>query len=325
MNKIYDPEYGFFDADPIVYRAGFSSQKTKYFYRDQKGEIVSPLISSAKEAKVWLQDQEEFDLDVSQYTREKTIKHLSEANALKKLDDIIKEYRKMAGPSVKHFKGFLTPSGDKHKAIKGIEDEYQMSRVNTPKPKHHEALKAYAASKDFIIMSPLGFEADELLIHNAEQKGTNGVVISIDKDMCIAEDTWVIHVQKDGSGKPVWNTSLGHLELYQKGTDVKGVGGGFKFLAYQAVAGDRSDHYFGIKGVGAVTVVNLIKDCETHSEVVEACLELYTDTFGESYSFTSWDGQEMIKTPLEMLQMHFEMPYMQRGAKDKGFNINKYL
>lgn len=325
MERVYSPEYCYADIDPVVYRAGFSAQKTKYFFKDDKGEIVSSIFTSASKAKEWIKDLEEFGEDVEGYHRESFVEYLTESQALKKFDDIIREYRKKVGKSVKHFKGYLTPSGDKHKSIKGIEDEYQLQRAGTDKPKHHDAIKAYAASKDFIIVSPQGFEADELLIYNAEKKGENAVVISIDKDMCTSEETWVLHLQKDGSGEPVWNTSLGHLELYEGGSETKGIGGGFKFLAYQAICGDRSDHYFGCKGVGAKTAVKIIKDCEDRSEIIEACLKHYEKVYGESHKYTSWDGQKLEKTPLEMLQMHFEMPYMQRGPKDSGIDINKHL
>ncbi|NIU02664.1 MAG: hypothetical protein GWN01_17740, partial [Nitrosopumilaceae archaeon] len=140
---------------------------------------------------------------------------------------------------------------------------------------------------------------------------------------CTGQNIWMIHIQKDGSGKPVWNTSLGHLELHKKRD--KAVGGGFKFLAYQAINGDRSDHYFGCKGVGPVLAVDLIKDCESEQEIIEKCLELYQETYGDLYEYTSWDGQEMKKTPIEMLQMHFEMPWMRDTPKGKPFDIYDYL
>lgn len=321
-NKV---RFCYFDADPIVYRAGFGSQKTKYIFRDNEGSVASPTLGSAREATVWLEDLEEFGQDTSCYKREPIIEYLSEAKAIAKFDSIIEEYRKKAGNHITHFVGFLTPSGDKHKCILGTEDQYQLQRTGTEKPKHHKALKSYAASLSFIKMSPLGYEADELLIYNAERKGDKGVVMSIDKDMNIAQNTWVIHLQKDGSGDPVWNTELGHLDLYRKGTDVKGTGGGFKFLAYQALAGDRSDHYFGLKNFGPVKAVELIHGCESQKEVVQKCLEVYTEVYGESHSYTSWDGQEITKTPLEMLQMHFEMPYMSKGPNDTGINLENYL
>lgn len=319
----YKPLYCYFDCDPIVYRAAFASQKTKYFF-EKDGVLVSDVFNSADGAKKWLQQMEEFGIDTSEYKRESIIEYLTPKQARRKFDKIIKEYKKAAGDTIISFLGLLTPVGDKHKCIKGIEHQYQGNRSSLPeKPKYFEMLREYAEGHPFIKVCDDGYEADEFLIHYAERDGEDAVVVSIDKDMCTAQNTWVIHMAKDGSGTPVWNTGLGHLSLETRDSGKIGVGGGFKYLAYQAISGDAVDGYKGCLGVGHVKAVETIIDCKTEAEVVESCLNLYKNVYGESYQYTSWDGVTYDKTPYQMLQMHFELPYM--GAKTgKPFNLGDY-
>ena len=323
VKRKYKPTKAFIDLDPLIYAAGFSAQKTRYYFTEH-GKIVSGLLNSAKEAKTWLEDNEELGFDTEDLIRESTIETLSEDFAIKKFKEILKQYKKLAGKSVKDFRLFLTGSGhgDKVKVYKDTEHKYQYNRDNLPKPKHFKAIREYAETLDEVTISKNGFEADNLLVSLTERAGEDGVVLSIDKDMAQLEGSWFIHVDKQYKGKPLWCDPIGHLEYVPE--KAKCIGSGFMFLCYQAIAGDNSDGYHGIRNFGPSKAYTLLSELTSKEEMVETLYELYLKTYGEEYTYTDWQGNEQTKDPYEMMNMHFRLAYMERSPKDV-FDIMKYL
>ena len=92
-------------------------------------------------------------------------------------------------------------------------------------------------------------------------------------------------------------------------------------MCYQAVAGDNADNYFGLKGAGKVAVMNALEGKETYKECLDAIYELYAKK--DSYTYVSWDGQTITRTPLELMQQHFFLAYQERNKKD-DFTFDKY-
>lgn len=322
-SRKYKPTEAFIDLDPLIYAAGFAAQKTKYYFTED-GKSVSELFGSAKEAKGWLEDQEDLGFDVDNLVRESTLDILDEKKALKRFGTILRDYKKLAGKTVKKFRYFLTGSGhgDKVKVYKDTPLKYQHNRDNLPKPYHFKTIRAYAETLPDVTISKDGFEADDMIVALTEKAGENGVALSIDKDMAQIENSWFIHVDKQYKGTPVWCDPVGTLEYVP--AKKKCVGTGFMFLCYQAIAGDSSDGYNGIKGVGPSKAYEILYDCKTKSEMVEILYLIYLETYGEEYTYTDWQGNEQVKDPYEMMNMHFKMAYMNRSPKDE-FDIHKYL
>jgi hypothetical protein len=312
----YAPELAFHDGDPIVYNAAFGVEKTRYRFVDAVGESVSPVFFSAKGAKKWLADEqyddfseETIDLD---YTRQSFKKIGTEAEAIKNTQLIIQEYIGLVGKTVLKNAFYLTRSGDKHKTQSGTENMYQFNRAGSVKPVHYKAVRKYLETHPLFKLAPAGFEADNILCMLGEKHGANAVVTSLDKDMAQMEEAWFIHVDKGRKGVRFWCTSLGTLEHNGK----KWIGTGFKWLAYQALAGDRADGYLGINKVGGQAVFNLIAALDGKEEVVRGCLDLYEAKFPDGIKYTSWDDKEMHLTPLELMEQHFNLAYMEKSPQD---------
>lgn len=313
----------------MIYAAAFSVQKTKYYFEDQQGNKITKLFDSAKAAKQWLQgDDDMFDdeeeTEEVDYVRKSVVHYGTEEQARKRFDELLKKYLKLAGKSIKSYRLFVTGSGhgSKIKVKEGTEQKYQYNRDGMEKPRFHQVIRDHVLSLPETTLSPEGFEADNLLVALGEKHGEKAVVMSLDKDMAQMEHGWFIHVDKNVQGKPVWCTKEGELKYLK--SKKKGVGHGFKFLAYQAISGDRADGFHGAKGIGPKKACDFLEDLHDPYEIVEAILLLYQEIYGEEYVYTSWDGVETTRTPTELLNQHFDMVYMERTKSDR-FGIYKYL
>jgi hypothetical protein len=307
----------FIDADPIAYKGCFSKQKTSYKWVHTDGS-VSEVFKNAKDAKGFMTTLEMFGNDEG-WTRE-SIKEIPKLeDVLEAVDGVVEDYLDTAehftGNSNLVLKGYLTPSGLKSKDLKGLEKRYQGNRDEMEKPMFLEEARQHLLEKySWISMCPLGYEADAILITKAEQKGENGLIMYIDKDLSQARGCYQIWMYPPTIDKRSMflSDSLGWLEY----TPAKVMGCGDMFVAYQCIQGDDADGYYGVKGVGKKTAYELLKDCKSNKELLETLYEYYFKKFPNGIQYESWDEQMIDLTAYQYLEQHYNLPYMERKPKD---------
>lgn len=346
----------YLDADPIAYMGSSSAEPPVYYWvRKENGEIVetSQNFSKAKDVLEWihLQCWEENHEDLGwERIAGKADKGLE--SAYDATEEVLKDYLKTAKLFCREgmepaIQGFLTHSGTKKtKDVKGLEDKYQGNRTGE-RPKYLQECKQYLLDKypNMIILAKEGIEADCYVVGLAEKAGEAGCTMSIDKDIDQVEGCYHIDMNEPSKYRTCKLTQ-GIGDLW-KVSNAKGKekikGDGFKFLAFQAITGDVTDGYKGLNGIGQFRAFDVLEDCKTKKECVDALLEVYHNKCSKGYickkmkareeppeliegifQYESWDGQDIKKTPEELLQQHFELAYQERSPKDK-FHLSDYL
>lgn len=326
-------KFAYIDSDPLAYAGAFAVQKAKYQYTNTKTGEKSILFENAKQGKLWLSHQQEqaelfaFEEFIpGDWEREKVVALGTEEEARKATDLALKGYLKFVHGC--EWKGFLTERGvKKTKDIPGLEKRYQGNRDKLVTPVHHIICREHLLSKDEMKIVKGGFEADAIVIASAEKKGKTGCLVSLDKDLRQAEGTYILDMSYEpplilftevGNVGGVWQCPL---KSNEKKRSYKYTGVGFKWLCYQAVAGDQADHYGGIKGVGSKTVLEVLEGCETYHQCLDAIYALY-EANGQ-FEYESWDGQKVSLTPAEMMLQHFNLAYQERSPTD-SFTFEKY-
>lgn len=323
----------YIDSDSIAYKGACSVEKAHYKFVNKLTCEETQDFESAKDAKKWLEDQKflaeelglEFDQD--EWERQSWKESRSEEEAIMATKQTLQEWLKLIKKGVK-WEGHLTEKGvHKNKDKEGLEHRYQGDREGVVVPKHLMACRKWLLDKPEFHLLKGGFEADAIVIAKAEKKGKKGALMSLDKDLRQAEGTYcidmaypvkapLIFIAETGDVGDIW-----YCPIKSKGKVKKVVGVGFKFLCYQAVAGDNADNYFGLKGAGDVAVLKALEGKTTYKECLDAIYELYAKK--DKYEYISWDGQHITRTPLEMMHQHFDLAYQERSPKD-AFSFDKY-
>lgn len=166
-----------------------------------------------------------------------------------------------------------------------------------------------------------GFEADAAVISMAERKGAKGMAMSLDKDLRQLMGGFMMDMSYD-KAPLIFNTvddpvgDVWRCPIKSKPKTPKYVGCGFKWLCYQALAGDPSDGYYGLSGVGGAAVIKLLDECVTINDCFEAIYALYKKKYPEGYTYESWDGVTQHRTAGELMLQHFTLPYQERSTDD---------
>lgn len=324
-------EFAYIDSDPIAYQGAFAVQKARYQYRNIHTGENTLLFDNAKQGKLHLAHEEEkallfdFEFVTDHWVRDKIVVVGTEDEATKAADAALKSWLKHV-PGLE-WRGFFTEKGEtKTKDIPGLEKRYQGNRSGLIAPVHLMLCREHLMKMDEMSMVRHGFEADAIVISRAEKKGKKGCLLSLDKDLRQAENTYVIDMSydpplimiADGNVGGVWECPL-KSKPSKKQYKFNGVG--FKWLCFQAVAGDSADHYGGIKGIGPRAVIQALENCKTYHDCLNAIYSFY-DAHGR-FKYTSWDGQEMDLSPADMMLQHFNLAYQERSPTD-SFNFEKY-
>lgn len=332
--------HAFLDLDSVAYIGACIAQKTRYKYINKNTQEETELFKSAKDAKVWMEGEIFFGgiTDESEWERVSVIDYLPEKDALfitqKELESWVGAAKRLTDNPNLILKGFLTKSGLKTKDIPGIERRYQQNRyadienwIPSPKPRHLTACRNHLLNLyDWIQLAPEGFEADAVVIALAEKKRNKAVIVTKDKDLRQAMGTYLIDMNPDAKFlKLEYLDPFGEILLEKNHRHSKLTGSGFKFLCAQAVMGDPSDGYLSLEKFGAVSAYNLLKDCTTYEECLEALIKLYNERFPNGYTYTSWDKQTVTVTANELLVQHFQLAYQERGKGDLSNPIKRYL
>lgn len=240
------------DADGIVYRCGFATEKVKYLVQDAHGDYVE--IASNKEAKAFLEDTGEGFL----WSR-KELKPEEECLSLVKtvLDKIKAKF-----PDYENQRIILSNDGPTFRHRLATISNYKGTRTKD-KPTHYASIRKYLNSAG-AELAGAGLEADDtvsMLSANSGLGNRRSVVVSLDKDLdqipglhynWVKEETYEIDKRQ------------ACLNLYS-----------------QILSGDPTDNIRGIEGIGPVKAHQMLKDCTGVRDCWETVLRAYTSKYGE--------------------------------------------
>jgi hypothetical protein len=337
-------EYAVEDLDSCAYLAASVANKVIYQWEHIETKELSPEFLSAQKAKDWIATEEGFEgLNPKEWKRNKREVDLGLPHALKALDNEMKSWGRTAialtgNHNIKRL-GYLTRSGLKDKDKKGLPKRYQHNRydkkgldyddwVPKPRPKHLKACREHILTYyDYVKLSPEGIEADALCVMMAEKYGKKAVLMSKDKDL--KQATLVNYIDmnpKERYRKMIFINELGHVDLVEvRPKDFEVQGTGFKLFCAQTCKGDPSDGYSGIHLYGDKKAFNLLDGCDSIEGCCEEMVSLYKTSYPEGFSYKSWDGVEMKLTWQEALAQHSLLAYHERGSKDVGTPLTRYL
>lgn len=203
--------------------------------------------------------------------------------------------------------------------------EYKGNRKGLTKPVNLQLVKDHMVLHYKTKIAPIGLEADDMLsIHAWQSKTKEGdrhIACSFDKDQFQCKG-WIFDFRKDSEGTPLmkepkWIEGLGHV--YLKSNSVKGEGR--KFLYAQALAGDTADAYkpnkLAKKRFGDKATFKLLEPLKTDKECWQAIVDTYKSWYPYPVSYTTWDGKDLTRDWMEILQEYVDLAHMRRWEDDR--------
>lgn len=199
--------------------------------------------------------------------------------------------------------------------------QYKRNREGMQRPIHLKAAKQYALD-NYPGGLIDGIEVDDHVCirwHELEAAGHYPVVVTIDKDQKACVGTRFYDWTKD-EPEIVQVPAFGWLQLVDQGKNKKVEGLGLHFYAYQMLQGDPADEYTprDLHGTnfGDKKAVELINQAKNISDIFD-CIELqYKTWFPEPITYTTWDGKEVQKDYMQIIEMYHQLVYMKRKAND---------
>lgn len=208
---------------------------------------------------------------------------------------------------------------------------YKDSRKDTVPPVHLKACKEYLVKRYSAEISD-GVEADDVLVGYAVDGYKNKqyvVQASIDKDAKHGPGWLFDWTTMD---QPELIEGFGELTCTLRETGRKKVNGdpvtekiikgkGRVFLWFQLVFGDAIDCYkpceLAKAKFGEVGAYELLKDCKTDKEALEAIVGQYKRWYPKPVTYKAWDDTLHTKNWLEIMQMYADCAFMQRWEGDR--------
>ena len=302
------------DGDPLVYRAAWACQKTKYMVVNLlEGEEIQKYDTKAAMIKEHGKDIPEVgSLDTYIQTGEE----ITDPYEILRDGDPFAFYRYQEFSPVSHMKHtikcmiqdiitaceagsytlYLTGKGNFREGDATLK-QYKGNRMGKDKPVLYKEARQYMEEAfDAEIIE--GMEADDALsiAHYQEWKRCEGndlesttVMVTIDKDLrqipgwfydlnAYASDT------RPEDRDPIWIDELGEVVATGKKAVISGLRG---FYA-QMLLGDVCDHIPGVKGYGPVKAAKVVNACNDEQELYNAILEIYRNVYGDTYTYYPW-------------------------------------
>lgn len=199
-----------------------------------------------------------------------------------------------------------------------LPSKYKGLRDGLDKPVQLKECREYLKKKYNCFIADNKEADDDLTIrcHELRKQGHIGIVASIDKD-ADGTDIWLYNWTK--MDKPVRIKGLGYLEL----DDKKVLRGQGRLWYYaQWVKGDTVDCFkpceVSGKKFGDVGCYNLLKDCKTDKEAVQAVYNQYKTWYPtEPIVYKDWQGNEQAMTRIEFMNLYASCAHMLRWEGDK--------
>lgn len=159
--------------------------------------------------------------------------------------------------------------------------------------------------------------------HEGLRDKVKTVAVTIDGDQN-GVTGWIYNWTKQNEPKLI--KGFGKIELVKDNKDFDGYGR--KFFYAQWILGDATDCFkpceIAKKKFGVVAMYNLLKDCNDDKSAVQAVYDQYKKWYGDSVTYTAWDGTQHTKTVIELMDMYAACAHMKR-FEDDVFDTAKLL
>lgn len=265
------------DADVVVYRAGFSSERKRWRCKANGVVYEFPFkISRNKAIKNLIED----GVDISDIRWREEIETDPLSFALQRAKMTIKKI--LLNTKANSYRGFLSTSGDTTLFRLEIAKtkEYKGNRKDFKKPDHYDGIREYLL-KHYNIELVKGIEADDALgIHQNE----NTMIASIDKDLLQIPGKHYNFVKE---------------EFY----DIDEFTGWHNFYK-QVLTGDKADNVPGLFKIGDKKAEYILRDCKNKEDMYKTCLRAY-ELYSEKEDFE------------EYMQEMCNLLYIQRKENDR--------
>lgn len=193
------------------------------------------------------------------------------------------------------------------------------------KPVQLQACRDYLVSKYKAVVVD-GEEVDDMLsrrCYEGLKQRVKTVAVTIDGDQNGVAG-WMYNWTKMREPKLV--AGLGHIELTKENKDFDGYGRKFYFA--QWCLGDSTDVFkpceIAGKKFGVVAMYNLLKDCTTDKECVEAVYQQYKKWYPGVVNYKCWQGEERVTDAIGLMDLYAACAHMRRFEGDV-FDTEKLL
>lgn len=194
---------------------------------------------------------------------------------------------------------------------------YKNNREDNLRPIHLTAVRQYM-NDVWRARTVEDYEVDDVVtIRSYEEhyKGNKPILVSVDKDSYQSQEIRVLNWLED-EWKIVNIPIIGHLRKDK--SSVKG--DGLKFLAFQVLAGDDADTYWGYKlshlKYGKSYAMKALENANTEQEIINVMVSEYKRLYPEPVTYVDCHGVEVTKNYMQLLEMYWKVAYMKRSWND---------
>lgn len=253
------------DADVLLYRAGFASQRTFHRFVKLDGVKIDFHEMSLSEVKEKLA---EINLTKANGSLYKCIKPQPESYARQVLFSMINRIVKMCPAD--EYRYYVSDNETLNFRLKvAVTQPYKGNRV-AKRPAHYEFLRNLVIDTYAPIILPC-VEGDDAIGIDACAIKDKTIIASIDKDLDMLPG-WHFNLVSE---KLYFTEDPG--ELYLTKNRKKVFGGGLKWFYAQMLLGDTSDHIPGVPGYGPVKAYGALQPLKNEQEFFEEVYSIYQD------------------------------------------------
>lgn len=258
------------EADEVLYRCAFASQKIAYKIRTKSGSVrdVGTKYTKTKIKKMFEKHGKVLDVD---YTLESYV--IAEPiefclSSIKRILNRLEQYGDLNLWLTASNKSNFRFKVAKTKGPKG--QGYKAGRP--PRPQHYQQAREYLINV-WKAVEIEGYEADDAL---SMYQTNDTIAVHIDKDINMVPGKHLNWVTDEFYDVP---EDLGTVSLINN----KIVGRGLKFFYHQLLTGDATDNILGVPGIGPKTAYVLLKDTSTEEECKKIVCNIYEEKFGDNW------------------------------------------
>lgn len=244
---------GIFDADGLIYRAGFAAQKNAYLML-----VDDKPIGVARTMREVTDKRGEYPAEAS-FRVEAKIEVEPAENAVHNLNSIIRSVADELGNPELRF--YLSGPGNFRYSLATIQP-YKGNRSPFAKPQHFDLLKRVLLEKYNATLA-VGMEADDLVAIEATSLGKEAFLISNDKDLDM-----VPSIRYNWVSKKMW-------EVDQVS--------GYRSFYKQMLTGDTTDNIPGLPGIGEAKATKALAGIGNHKAMWKQVRNMYHEKYGSKY------------------------------------------
>lgn len=258
--RIYEPLHGreaLIDGDSLVYRCGFSAEKTHYLV-EHDVELDLPRkydwnmkFESAKDAKAHIEEAAGFGWPSVLWSRKE---YQPLEFALQATKTTIESILEKAKP-----KDFTIYLSGRDNFRYDIADYYKGNRDHTAKPKYWRDVRDYLIANWGAVVTD-GIEADDAI--GIGGSSPSCCIVSNDKDL-----DQIAGWHYDWTKSRVYQVSRRQADFA---------------LYSQILSGDATDNVPGVDGIGPVKAGKLLEGAKNSTELFERCWAVYRDRYGDT-------------------------------------------